>query len=238
MTGQEETAGGTVAHVQTNDSSCASLNNSFILNLPQKNGTLVLDIAETSVSSYVSGACTNGPQFDNINDCGNVSIVSMNETSNNNLCDPIDCDILCESFNSDFNVENNAEIDSTESCHDTNDSEADPLIETLKDIRKNCKSNIIVSHVNINSLKHKFDYFHEILSEGLLDVLCVTETKLDDTYSSSLFYCKGFKCHRKDRTARSGGIMVFIRDDIPHTRMQCHEFNETNSQLKLKNLIF
>jgi hypothetical protein len=93
-----------------------------------------------------------------------------------------------------------------------------------------------LSHVNINSLKHKFDYFHSILSEGILDVLCLTETKLDETYSANLFHCKGFKCHRKDRNARSGGIMVFIRDDIPHTRMQQYEFHEANTHVE--NMVF
>ena len=139
MTGQEETADGTAAHEQKNDSSCASLNNSFILNLLQKKGTLVLDIVETSQSRYSSGACTNGPRDNGINDCDDVSMISMNETSNNS-CNPINCDILCDSFNSDLNVENNVEIDSPESCNDTNDSEADPLIKTLRDTRKNYKA--------------------------------------------------------------------------------------------------
>ena len=108
----------------------------------------------------------------------------------------------------------------------------DPIIQTLSKLRKDSPNNIIISHVNINSIKHKFEYFHEILTEGFLDILCLTETKLDDTYSKSLFQCNGYKCYRKDLNAKSGGIMVLIRDDIPQTRKHDYEFSHTTDHVE------
>ncbi len=49
---------------------------------------------------------------------------------------------------------------------------------------KNPKS-LIIFHININSLKKEenapMDYFKDILQKGFIDVLCVSETKLNDT---------------------------------------------------------
>ena len=44
----------------------------------------------------------------------------------------------------------------------------------------------------------------------------VSETKIDDTLFASQFLIEGFlKPFRLDRTAKGGGILLFIREDIP-----------------------
>ena len=49
-----------------------------------------------------------------------------------------------------------------------------------------------------------------------VDVLVVTETKLDDTFLTSQFLVTGFSVpYRLDRNRNGGGIMIFIRGDIP-----------------------
>ncbi len=40
--------------------------------------------------------------------------------------------------------------------------------------------NVKFAHININSLRHKFDPLVEALSENLIDVLMIQETKLDE----------------------------------------------------------
>ena len=95
---------------------------------------------------------------------------------------------LAPSFNSDNNNTENVDmIQKVNVSLEDDGATGDPLINKLRKIRKESRDNIIISHVNINSIKHKFDYIHDILSEGLLDVICITETKLDETYSSNLF---------------------------------------------------
>ena len=49
-----------------------------------------------------------------------------------------------------------------------------------------------------------------------VDVLVVKETKLDDTFLASQFLVTGFSVpYRLDRNRNGGGIIIFIRDDIP-----------------------
>ena len=44
----------------------------------------------------------------------------------------------------------------------------------------------------------------------------VSETKIDDTFPDSQFLIEGFsKPFRFDRTAKDGGILLYIREDIP-----------------------
>ena len=38
-----------------------------------------------------------------------------------------------------------------------------------------------VAHININSVRHKFDPLREALSKGIIDVLFTQETKLDES---------------------------------------------------------
>ena len=53
-------------------------------------------------------------------------------------------------------------------------------IESLKAIRKRNVNRIVVAHLNINSLKNKFDYLIEQIT-GNIDILMISETKLDNS---------------------------------------------------------
>ena len=69
--------------------------------------------------------------------------------------------------------------------------------------------------MNINSLRNKF-YQLKILVQDKTNILVVTESKLDDTFPDSQFRTPGYKVpFRKDRNKLDGGIIVFVRDDIP-----------------------
>ena len=49
-----------------------------------------------------------------------------------------------------------------------------------------------------------------------MDVLIVTETKLDSSFPSSQFLIDRFaKPFRRDRNKNGGGVMIFVRDDVP-----------------------
>ena len=50
----------------------------------------------------------------------------------------------------------------------------------------------------------------------MLDILIITETKLDDTFPVSQFRANGFsKPHRLDRNRNKGGVIIYVREDIP-----------------------
>ena len=49
-----------------------------------------------------------------------------------------------------------------------------------------------------------------------LDILMISETKIDDTFPDSQFLIEGFSSpYRLDRTSKGGGILLYIREDIP-----------------------
>ena len=51
--------------------------------------------------------------------------------------------------------------------------------------------------------------------KGNLDVLMISETKLDSTFPSNQFTIEGYEVPiRCDRNGRGGGIILYIREDI------------------------
>ena len=67
----------------------------------------------------------------------------------------------------------------------------------------------------IHSLRNKFDMLTNSASE-YIDILMISETKLDDTFPHALYHLKDFSnpC-RLDRNSHGGGILVYLRDNIP-----------------------
>ena len=72
-----------------------------------------------------------------------------------------------------------------------------------------------MAHKDINSLRNKFDMLTNSVSE-YIDMLMISETKLDDTFPSALYHLKDFSNpYRFDKNSHGGGILVYVRDNIP-----------------------
>ena len=85
---------------------------------------------------------------------------------------------------------------------------------------------MIIGQLNINSLRNKFHALVEIM-HGNLDVLVITETKLDHTFPENQFLIPGYKKpYRKDRNRNGGGVMVYVREDIPSDILLKHKIQE------------
>ena len=81
-------------------------------------------------------------------------------------------------------------------------------------IRTKNPNRIVLAHLNINSLRNKFDILTDQVS-GNIDVMVISETKLDDSFPESQFKIPQYSSpFRLDRDQNSGGIMVFVREDI------------------------
>ena len=79
---------------------------------------------------------------------------------------------------------------------------------------------IIIAHLNINSIRNKIDMLSTIVSNKI-DILCIAETKLDDTFPLSNFLISGFSPpYRLDRSSKGGGILVYVRSDIPSKELK------------------
>ena len=61
----------------------------------------------------------------------------------------------------------------------------------LKFYRSKYPKKSIIGHININSVRNKFEILRSMLSE-VLGVLMSTETKLDDSFPEQQFHIKGF----------------------------------------------
>ena len=63
---------------------------------------------------------------------------------------------------------------------------------------------------------------------GVIDILVISETKLDDSFPLSQFCIDGYsKPFRLDRNTHGGGVIAFIREDIP-----CKRLHTTNSNIE------
>ena len=113
--------------------------------------------------------------------------------------------------------------------HPPQDAEHDSvqcLFPNLADFRRKHKCNFIFGHVNINSFRHKYPSVNDILAKHYFDYLAISESKLDSSFPDAQFLSEGFVIHRQDKSATSGGLLVYIRSDLPHRRLPECEINE------------
>ena len=62
---------------------------------------------------------------------------------------------------------------------------------------------------------------------GYFDVIIVTETKFDDSFPKTQFCIDGFSIpYRLDRNRNGGGLMIYVRDDIPSKMLTKHNLPE------------
>ena len=80
-----------------------------------------------------------------------------------------------------------------------------------------------IASLNINSIRYKFEQLKFIINDNI-DILIIQETKLDETFPNGQFLIEGFlPPFRKDRNAHGGGILVFIKDNIPAKVLNNHQ---------------
>ena len=94
--------------------------------------------------------------------------------------------------------------------------DSDNAFIALKSWRAKNKDRLTIGTLNINSIPNKIDDLRTLISDNL-DILVVEETKIDDTFSDESIKISGFKHKpfRRDRKRGGGGIVTYIREDIP-----------------------
>ena len=128
-----------------------------------------------------------------------LRISDMNGTGNSSTRTlNIKCE--CESMSAKY-------IDVTDSRDSAN--------KILKNLRLANVNRLICAQLNINSIRNKFESLKEIVSTNV-DILLICETKLDLSFPRAQFHIHGFgEPYRFDRNGKGGGILLYIRDDIP-----------------------
>ena len=83
---------------------------------------------------------------------------------------------------------------------------------------------MIIAHLNINSFPNKKDDLISIIN-GKIDILVITETKLDETFTNAQVTIAGYsQPYRLDRDRHGGGVLIFVREDIPSRKLSKHTF--------------
>ena len=83
----------------------------------------------------------------------------------------------------------------------------------MKSLKLKNSNKVIIGHININSLRNKFELLTEMVRDKV-DLLMIFETKLDSSFPNAQFYMKSYS-YRLDRNSKEGGIILYVREDIP-----------------------
>ena len=114
-------------------------------------------------------------------------------------------------------------IDKTEESNDEENSEAVDISTELSKYRVKNKDKIILATLNINSIRNKFSSLSEIIANNI-DILVIQETKIDASFPDGQFLIPGYKKpYRRDRNCHGGGILVYVRHDIPSKEVNAIE---------------
>ena len=97
------------------------------------------------------------------------------------------------------------------------DNDKTDVYSILKDLRIKNLDRILIGSLNINSIRNKFHMLNDFVV-GHFDFLLIVESKLDDSFPNSSLKLPGFLTpFRRDRTCFGGGLLVYVREDIPAT---------------------
>ena len=114
----------------------------------------------------------------------------------------------------------------TSSSSDDNEIEHTEGIDT---IRNKHPKDLFLAYLNINSFRHKVINVRDSLKVMPVDILAISETKLDDSFPNAQFHINGYRVFRKDRNQYGGGVLVYVRSDIPGRQMREQEMTHTES---------
>ena len=88
--------------------------------------------------------------------------------------------------------------------------------------RKTYEKNPIIGYQDINSLRTKILNLKDVLHKAPIDILCIDETKLDETFPDAQFMIENYQFppFRRDRNKKGNGKMVFIWKELLVKRLE------------------
>ena len=82
--------------------------------------------------------------------------------------------------------------------------------ECLNNLRQRNINCLFLAHININSIRNKFDQLVSSIKNNI-DILMISETKTDNSFSPIQFHFEGYCIYRLDRNKYGGGILVYVQ---------------------------
>ena len=120
-------------------------------------------------------------------------------------------------------------LDGSDPDTSRSESEGENALDILREIRIKNVNKIIIGTLNINSLSLKFEReinLREIIGQNL-DILTIQETKLDSSFPTQQFALPGYsEPYRLDRNRDGGGVLIYVREDIPSKLLTKHNFTK------------
>ena len=94
---------------------------------------------------------------------------------------------------------------------------------------------LIFGQININSIRNKFELLFSLVSNNI-DVLLISETKIDNKFPVSQFCVPGYSVpFRLDRTGIGGGIMLYVKEHIPCRMLSKFTFEKEIEAFAIEN---
>ena len=115
-------------------------------------------------------------------------------------------------------------------------------LEDLYNLRAFYSKNIILSYINVNSIINKLDDLKLLLGKSL-DIICISETKLDETILTVQFAIECFsKPYRLYVTSNNEGLLFYVKANLPSKLIRfypllCGFRSRHSTQHALLNLI-
>ena len=83
----------------------------------------------------------------------------------------------------------------------------------IKQQRIEHAKNTIICHLNINSIRNKFDTLDEIVK--VFEIFRISESKLDNTFPINQCSIRGYKVFGRDLNCSGGGLILYVDENIP-----------------------
>ena len=89
------------------------------------------------------------------------------------------------------------------------------FVEKLKSLLIANLNRAIITQININSIRNKFDALVNG-DRGNVDILMISETKTDYSFTTRQFLIEGYTApYHLDTNSVVGGVLVYFREEIP-----------------------
>ena len=86
-------------------------------------------------------------------------------------------------------------------------------MKVLKNIRQKHSNRLVIAQLNINSIRNKFTSLPNMIKDSI-DILLISETKIDSSFPTVQFHIDGYTIHRRDRNENGGGLLLYVREDV------------------------
>ena len=74
--------------------------------------------------------------------------------------------------------------------------------------------NPLITYLNINSLRYEIIDLRKIISYTDIDLISITETKIDSSFPDAQFLTENYLTFRCDRNKHGGGILTFVKNGL------------------------